>query len=135
MRNPLNIFFRASCIDGKYFLELKVTKAGEQFLVARNEPFKLQLAEDHIVTLYNTEYTHSSKGGGSKKDRGDKPGVTLTYPISEHDVKLCGRYYADRLRLYSEGEYMGCAINPGNSEMFMQEMQLIYGEENLGKAY
>jgi hypothetical protein len=125
LSNPLNIFFRVSAIGNDHSLELKITKRDVGFVVGRNEPLECYMSDGRVVTLYNSTYQHTTNGAGSRNGKHDGPGVWLTYPMTATDLAELQRCNVVRLRIHSEGSFMGCGILDDNSDLFRDEMRLI----------
>jgi hypothetical protein len=128
LSNPLNLFFRITAIDDKYQLHIKASMAGMGFLVAHNEPLDFLMEDGSVVSVYNSQYTQSCKGCGDRNDRGDKPGVSLTYPLKASDLDQFRKGYTVRLRFYAEGSHIGAPLNFANSELFNEEANLLWSE-------
>ncbi len=132
----LNTFYRFSCINSEYYLDLKIMEGGDSFVVAPNAEFKMRLERNIVVTLYNEHYTKSSKGGGARGNWGNgAQGVTLSFKISEFDRAMLLNYYMDKVRLYCTDGYLERRVNPVHSELFMDQLYLVYNSNNEYKKY
>ena len=126
-RKNINTFYRISSINGNYYLELKVIHGGDVFVVPRNGEFKLRLENGDQITLYNSEYKVTNRGAGARGWAGnDAQGVYLTFPITNKDMITLLHNYVDRIRLYTVDGYMEKRIPEYHSELFMDEVALVY---------
>jgi hypothetical protein len=127
LRKNINTFYRISSIDGELYLDLKVMHGGDVFVVPRNGELELRLENGNILTLYNAEYTASSTGAGARGWAGSSAaGATLSYRISDKDVKTLLHNYVDRIRIYTGDTYYEKRIPEYRSERFMDEVGLVY---------
>ena len=127
LHKNLNTFYRISSINGAYYLDLKVIHGGDIFVVPRNGEFWLLLDDGSIVKLYNTEYKTTSIGDGARRWAGSgAEGVTLSFPITGNDMKKLLHNYVERIRLYTGDGFLERRINENRSELFMDEVALVY---------
>lgn len=130
LSNPLNLYFRIMAYDNQYKLEIKASKAGVPFYVPRDAPLEFYMEDGSVVTVNNSEFQHSCKGCGSRKEQGDEPGVWLKYPLTAEKLDQFRNGYVVRIRFYAEDTYMGAPIKLSNSELFQEEASLIWEAVN-----
>lgn len=130
MSNPLNLYFRIMAHDNKYSFQVKASKAGIGFNVPRDAPLELYMEDGSVVKLNNSEYQHSCKGCGNRKDKGDEPGVSLSYPLNAANLEKLRTGYAVHLRFYADDSYMGAQVKLSNSELLQEEANLIWDAVN-----
>ena len=127
LRKNINTFYRISSVNGAYYLDLKVIHGGDFFVVPRNGELKLRLENGNVITLYNSEYKTTSIGEGARGWAGSgAEGVMLSYLINDNDIKELLHNYVDRIRLYSGDGYIEKSISEHRSELFMDEVSLVY---------
>lgn len=123
----LNTFYRISSVNGKFYLDLKVIHGGDIFVVPRNGELMLWLENGDIVTLYNTAYKTTSIGAGARKWAGSgAEGMTVTYRITENDIKQLLHNYIARIKFCTGDGYVEKRITEYHSEVFMDEVALVY---------
>ena len=127
LRQSLNTFYRVSSIGKKYYLDLKLMQGGEPFIVPRNGRFELILENGDVITLYNTAFTDSRKGDGALGYWGSgAEGMRLSFPIDDDDMVTLVHSYIARIRLYSADGFVERGINEYHSELFNDEICLVY---------
>jgi hypothetical protein len=127
LHRTMNTFYRISSINGNLYLDLKIIQGGDVFVVPRNGKFQLLLEDDNVVTLSNTEFKTTSKGAGARRWAGSgAEGIMLSFPISRDDAKLMVQNHVDRIRLYSVDGFVERRITDTHSELFRDEMRLVY---------
>ena len=127
LHRTMNTFYRLSCVNNSFYLDLKVMQGGDAFVVPRSGKFELLLESGDIVTLNSTAFKASSKGDGSRHWAGSSAeGMTLTFPVSDDDMKLLLHDYVASIRLYSYEGFVQRKITYNHSELFRDEVSLIY---------
>ena len=127
LHRTMNTFYRIAGINGKLFLELKIIQGGEVFVVPRNGEFQLLLADDNVITLYNTQYRTTGKGDGARHWAGSgAEGIMLSFPLTGDDAKKIIHSYVDRIRLYTADGFVERRITDTHSELFRDELALVY---------
>ncbi|MCW3122897.1 MAG: hypothetical protein JWQ38_2389 [Flavipsychrobacter sp.] len=126
MRDPLSISYRISRINNEYFLDIKMMDAGDKIIVAKNEPLELLQNDEERITLYNAEYAASCRGCGARTYTGnDAPGIMLSYPFHKADIVQLKRSYIKKIKLHSEEGYWFKKVNEQNSEIFLNQLNLV----------
>ena len=127
LRKNVNTFFRFSSINGTCYLDLKVIHGGDFFIVPRNGELKFRLENGNSVTLYSTKYTATTIGDGARAWGGSgAEGATLSYTLTTDDIKQLLHDYVDRIRIYTGEWYVEKRITEYHSEVFMDELALVY---------
>ncbi len=127
LHRTMNTFYRISSINGQLYLDLKIIQGGDVFVVPRGGEFKLLLEDGNIVTLHSTEFRTTDKGDGARHWAGSgAEGLLVTYPISREDAKTILHSYVARIRLYMGDGFVERRITPTHSELFKDELDLVY---------
>ena len=129
LRYGTRILYRFSKKGDQYALQLKVSRGGNAFVVARSAPLELLLEGGRILTLYNSRYTQSYRGGGARYEpRSDAEGLMLTFPIPDEYLPVLTHEYVDMLRLHANDQgFMQSDVTGPHSELFMDELLLVMG--------
>ena len=127
LHRTMNTFYRISSINSKLYLELKIIQGGDVFVVPRNGLFQLLLDDGNVITLHSTEYRTTAKGDGARRWAGSgAEGMLLSFPISSDDAKMMLHSYVARIRLYTGEDFVERRITDTHSELFRDEMRLVY---------
>ncbi len=120
--DPVNAFYRFSYDDNGYRFELKISAADAPFVVAKYARLELQPEEGATVTLQNEEYQSACRGCGSRSANADILGVTLTFRMSEEDVKDLCSSFLHHVRLHLADNDLGGTLTLKRSEIFREEL-------------
>lgn len=120
-------YIRAGRVDSTNYLYLRIIYGSRiVYSIPEGAKLMLKMQDASVITLENTEYQLSTRGGGAIDLIGsDAPGTKTTYPVSDEDVAKLINTPIIKLRCYLSDSYFEDEIKDKKAKQIQQLFSLL----------
>lgn len=126
MSNPLWISIRVSKINGTHWLNVKLMNGNHVQSMQKDARLMLMLANDSIVTLYNSEYEISCYGCGATGFVGSSAqGIEADFVIDEDELSALQTNPIKKVRIYLTDGYSEGQLKDKFHGLLIDDIRLV----------